>query len=146
MVGFSFPVEVVAPAEAGTASTGNLDTTGLGMPDDHKKFTLDDGVNAPTVFQLTGGDQSNDPGTVEVDLSGGNFPVGIRNAINGVGASLAITATVAAPFVNLVNDVPGAAGNKAISTTAPGLTVAGMSGGADPASGRRTAPFHFPTV
>lgn len=119
------------------AATGSITTVAGADLVDGETFTLDDGVNAPTVFEFDS-NASVTPGNVAVTFTGADSADDVRDAIlaavNGVGAGLAITAADGgAATVDLENDTPGAAGNVAISETVAnvGFVVAGMSGGAD---------------
>jgi len=108
---------------------------------DGETIVLDDGTNPAVTFEFDDGLGGGvTPGNVAVGFVPGDTASDIRDAlvtaINGVGAGLAITASPGPgsnPSVALVNDTPGVAGNVAITETVAdtGLTVAGMSGGAD---------------
>lgn len=119
---------------AGTvAATGTITAVdeGSGIADGDT-FTIGDGVRPPTVFEFE----------VAGGVTAGRVPVAIaaldtaatiapliRAAINGVGASLAVTAAVpVGAAVGLTNDALGAFGNVAITQTST-MTIVGMTGG-----------------
>ena len=64
---------------------------------DDETFTLNDGTNTPTVFQIKKAGGGADPGNVEIDLTGDVTASDVRDtvlgAINGVGATLLLTAS-----------------------------------------------------
>lgn len=98
-------------------------------------FTLDDGVNPPTVFEFDG-DASVSSGNVAVAFTLGDaatdMAAAIQAAINGVGAGLAITAgSPVGTVVPLTNGATGTVGNSAITHTVAnaGFIVRGMTGG-----------------
>lgn len=104
-------------------------------PPGGETFTLDDGVNSPTVFEFD--QDSSVVGTnVAITMTGtetvAQMAVLIRDAINGVGSFLNIVATldsVTVGKINLTNEVYGPASNVAIVETVAdaGFIVAGMS-------------------
>ncbi len=113
------------------AATGTFDLTTLNPPDVNKTFVLNDGIHAATTFEfLNGGPPS--AGHVGIDFSlavGGNMAQVAVNAINGVGATLQITAArVDDDHITFTNNVPGPAGNIPITTNSSGIFT-GMSGG-----------------
>jgi len=103
---------------------------------DGETFTLNDGVNAATVFEFNSGGGVTGA-HVAVAFTGGDSQATVRTAaiaaINGVGGGLRITASphTTAGVISLVNDVPGEAGNQTVSdTVADGaFTHTGMAGG-----------------
>lgn len=102
---------------------------------DGETFTLNDGVNAATVFEFNSGGGVTGA-NVAVPFTGGDSQATVRTAaitaINGVGGGLRITASPGATgVIALVNDIPGAPGNVTISdTVADGaFTHTGMAGG-----------------
>ena len=117
---------------------------------DGQTFTLNDGVNPPTVFcfKLNSAAFTCPVGQITLDFeaSGVNpdaeaVGVAVIDAINAVGSSLAITASKRSsnPWVRLVNDNFGGQGNVLLSDTVTntGWVMTGMSGGgaADCATG-----------
>jgi hypothetical protein len=126
--------DIVVPSALG--ATGTLSTDEKADFVDGQTFTLNDGTQAATVFEIdtTGGGVT--PGNVQVDISGDVSKDDVRDtiiaAINGVVATLLITASSGgAATVNLVNANPGTGGNVAIThnITAPEWSASGMSGG-----------------
>ncbi len=118
-------------------ATGQLTTDTKANFTDAQTFTLNDGTQAATVFEIdtTGGGVL--PGNVQVDISGDVTADDVRDtiiaAINGVGATLLITATNGgAATVSLQNNNNGTRGNVAIThnITAPAWAASGMSNGA----------------
>jgi cysteine-rich repeat protein len=111
------------------------------LVDETDTFTLDDGVNTPTVFEFdTAGDGCAAAGAECIDVSGVNSAPdvadAIATAINDVGGTLLITASVTGGTrVSLANDEPGAFGNQPITEDVADITfvVDGMDGalGAD---------------
>jgi hypothetical protein len=97
-------------------------------------FTIGDGVGVPTTFEFNSGAASLGHVRIAVSSSDSATQMASRivSAVNGT--SLGVTASsVGSDAVALVNDIPGSAGNVAITETVsdPGFTVVGMSGGAD---------------
>ena len=127
---------------AGVAATGSIAVVGGASLVDGQTFTLNDGVNAATVFEFDS-NASVTGGRVGVVFTGGDSAGTVRDAviaaINGVGAGLAITASPGtAAQVLLTNDALGAAGNVTISDTVvdAGFVPSGMSGGVTVSSPR----------
>lgn len=117
------------------AASGTINTVAGSALVDTETFTLDDGVNAPVVFEFDSGGGATG---VPVPFTGGDTATDIRDAIvtaiNGA-ASLDITASPGGPTqVLLVNDAVGTAGNVVITDTVAdaGFTTTGMAGGVDP--------------
>lgn len=115
-------------------STGSL--TAIVKEDlaDNNIFTLDDGVNPATVFEFNvSGSYTPTPTYIEIDISSTIDAIGvataIRNAINGVGAGLAITASGTGALVVLTNNAVGPYNIAITETVANTLTPIGMSGG-----------------
>jgi len=122
------------------AATGQIQAIPAADISDTETFTLDDGIHAARVFEfdktgaITGGQ-------VKVDISEAitaeEVALLIVNAINGVGPSiLRITASingVDATLVDLVHQVPGAAGNttSAEAVTDSDFTISDMEDGED---------------
>lgn len=104
---------------------------------DGETLTLDDGVNAATVFEFDVNGTGVSGGNVQVDISGATTAIDVaailHTAINGVGAGLAITSTnPGTGTLNLQNDATGSTGNVAIADTVADVdfTHTGMTGGA----------------
>jgi len=120
------------------AATGSIVAVAKASLIDGETFTLDDGTNPATVFEFDVDGGGVGVGNVAVDVSAittaAQVKTAIINAINGVGAGLAITASSGGTAtVALVNDVLGPSGNEAITETVAnsGFIVSGMSGGSD---------------
>ncbi len=129
---------IVVPASlfpATVAATGTITVVAGASLVDTETFTLDDGTNSATIFEFdSGGGVTGSH--VAVSFTGGSTAAQVRDAIisaiNGVGAGLAITASIGgAAIVRLLNDATGLAGNVTITETVSngGFVVAGMSGG-----------------
>ena len=123
---------------AGTnvAATGSITTVGGGLLIDGETFTLDDGVNAPTVFEFDLGGGGVGGGNVAVVYTAPDtadvVKATIIAAVNGVGAGLEITAgDGGVGLVTLTNDNIGGHGNQTVTETVAdaGFVVAGLSGG-----------------
>ncbi len=117
------------------AATGSITTVAGASLVDGETLTLDDGVNTPTVFEFDS-NAAVSPGNIAVTFVGGDTATQVRDAIiaavNGVGAGLAITASIGgASEVILTNDATGTVGNAAITDTVAnaGFVVVGMTGG-----------------
>jgi len=143
---------ITAIGDNAVAAAGSLTAVAKAAPlADGDNFTLDDGPNPPTVFefQVTGG-FTPVPGRVPIDIRmltlAPEIADAMRTAINGVGSGLKITADATGlALINLVNDVPGAAGNVAITESIVGATLSpvGMLGGLDATS---TSAFYAGTA
>jgi hypothetical protein len=118
------------------AATGLIECADPNAVTSGQTITIDDGVNPATIFEIRKSGAAA-PGHVLVTIGLTPTPASaaaaLLAAINGVGAGLAITASVGAlpEDVALVNDATGAAGNVAITHTAIGFLPSGMSGGTD---------------
>jgi len=131
---------ITAITDDAIAAAGSLLAVAKAAPlADGDNFTLDDGLNPATVFefQVTGG-FTPVPGRVPIDIQlltlAPEIGDAMRTAIAGVGASLRITPDATGlALINLTNDIPGAAGNVAITESIAGATLSpvGMTGGAD---------------
>ena len=124
---------------AGRHAVGYIDTVDYSLLIDGETITLNDGVNAPTVFEIDD-DASVSGGNIAIDISGSPGPdaIGVRDliisAVNGVGGTLLITASEGGDTrVNLVNDSPGSIGDVAILHTVAeaSFIVFGMNGDDD---------------
>lgn len=108
---------------------------------DGDTYTLVDGRNPPTTFELDD-DDIVAAGNVPLVFDSSMTEEEIRDVIiagtNGVGPSLRVSAFISPEspgvFVGLVHDDPGEIGNQPIieNVSDPGFTVQGMSGGAEP--------------
>lgn len=122
---------------AGTpvAATGSITTvTGANLVDG-ETFTINDGINAPTVFEFDSGGGVGG-GNIAVAFTGGDTADQVRDsiisAVTGVGATLLVTATNGgAATVTLTADLVGAHGNHLVTETVAnaGFVVSGLSGG-----------------
>lgn len=118
-------------------ATGTITCVAVANLIDGETVTLDDGVNAPVVFEFdvngTGVGGSNVQVDVSLDTSAIEVAATLHAAINGVGAGLAITSVDNLDgTLTLTNDAVGTAGNETITETVAdaGFTVTGMAGGA----------------
>jgi hypothetical protein len=118
-------------------ATGTITCVAVANLIDGETVTLDDGVNAPVVFEFdvngTGVDGSNVQVDVSLDTSAIEVAATLHAAINGVGAGLAITSVDNLDgTLTLTNDAVGTVGNEPITDTVAdaGFTVTGMTGGA----------------
>jgi len=127
---------------AGTpvAATGTMSVVTGAELLDTDYFTLNDGVNTPTVFEFDS-DSTVTPGRVGVTYTAGDTSAQVQasviSAINGVGTTLLITASAGTdPVVNLANDTAGAQGNATQSENVADtdFTLSNMTGGAGGAS------------
>lgn len=121
---------------AAVAATGSITAVAGSLLVDGETFTLNDGIHTPTVFEFDS-NAAVSPGNVAVTFTGGDsastVAAAILAAINGVGASLLITATSGGgALTNLTHDQKGTVGNHAVTETVSdvGFTVTGMTGGA----------------
>lgn len=126
--------DITVPASA--AATGSITTVSGANLNDGETFTLNDGINPPTVFEFDSGGGVTG-GNVAVPFTGGDadtvVAAAILSAINGVGATLFITASSGGGAVTaLTHDRGGTVGNRAILDTVAnaGFTTTGMTGGA----------------
>jgi Putative Ig domain len=124
-----------AVASTGTAATGSIQTVSGANLVDGETFTISDGTHAPTVFEFDS-DTSVSGANIRVSFNVGDTAVTIKGkiltAIDGIGASLNVTASSGNPaLVALINDNVSSAGNVPITETVtdPAFTVSGMSGG-----------------
>jgi hypothetical protein len=117
------------------AASGLITTVAGSLLVDGETFTLDDGVNPPSIFEFDsgGGVASGNVAVAFTSLdSVGTVRDAMISAINGVGAGLAITASIGGSTkVALVNGATGTVGNAAITETVAnaGFVVVGMTGG-----------------
>lgn len=123
--------------DGGVAATGTIEF--ICQPADGQTLTLDDGTNAPTVFEFDD-DASVGAGNVSVTI-GASFiatATALHTAINAVGAGLTVTsADDTAGTLTITNDAVGsaAAQNTPIVTTSHAVVLAGMLGGLEPGFG-----------
>lgn len=118
------------------AATGSITTVVGANLVDGETFTLNDGVNAPTVFEFDLGGGGVGGGNVAVVYTAPDTADQIRDAIisaiTGVGAGLEITGSIGgAGLVTLTNDNTGGHGNQTVTSTVAdgGWATAGLSGG-----------------
>jgi hypothetical protein len=126
--------DIVVPSALKAA--GQLTTDTKANFTDAQTFTLNDGTQAATVFEIDTDGGGVTPGNVQVDISGDVTADDVRDtiiaAVNGVGAGLLITASSGgAATVTLQNNNNGTRGNVAIThnITAPAWAASGMTGG-----------------
>lgn len=131
------PNNVLSIAFGGALSaTGTITVVPGANLIDTETFTLDDGVNPPTVFEFESGGGVT-PGNIAVTYTALDTLATVRSsviaAINGIAGGLLITAapSVTPGVITLTNDGVGAAGNQAITDTVAdvGFLVTGMLGG-----------------
>ena len=125
----------------GEYASGTITTVAGASLVDTETFTLSDGVNTPTVFEFDSGGGVT-VGNVAVPFTALDTATQVRDAIitaiNGVGATLLITASSGgAALVNLVNETQGTVGNTLSSDTVvnAGFVVTNMTGGLDQTAG-----------
>lgn len=119
-----------------TAALGSITTVAVANLVDGEKFTLNDGIHPPVVFEFDVAGDGVTVGNVIVDVSllitADDVRDAIIAAVNGVGATLRMTATNGgAATVTLTQDDKGTQGNTAQSDTVldPGFIVTAMTGG-----------------
>jgi len=103
---------------------------------DGETFTLNDGVNTPTTFEFDK-DDTFTMGNVQVNIGATPAPSAstVRSivvaAINGVGATLEITASGTSAVVNLTHDRFSTIGNQALTETVADqdFSISNMTGG-----------------
>ena len=143
------------------ASFARLVTPGPGSLVDGETFTLDDGVNTPTVFEFDTVPNGVGGGNVAVDISAavdeGDVRDAIIAAVNGVGAGLAISAEPTftcdgdpggVAVVHLKNDAGGVAGNTTSSETVTNgnFTLEDMHGGTASGGAGSEGVYHVLTT
>lgn len=116
LCGVQVLANIAVPAAA--AASGSIVAVPKANLIDGETFTLDDGVNPPTVFELDVDGLGVGGGNVAVDVSPDTTDVEVAtrmvSAINGVGAGLALTASNAggtSATVTITNDQSGTVGN-----------------------------------
>jgi hypothetical protein len=121
---------------ASVAATGTITAVAGASLVDGETFTINDGINTPTVFEFDSGGGVGG-GNVAVTFTGGDsastVAASILAAINGVGATLLVTASSGGGAVtNVTHDRGGTVGNNAITETVAnaGFIVTGLTGGA----------------
>jgi hypothetical protein len=127
----------VVSGTSGLVATGTITTLPAASILDTETFTINDGTNAPVVFEFDK-NGSITPGNTAVNIAAAVTTSDVRDAIisavNGVGSALFVTASDGGTStVNLVNDQKGSVGNQTITETVfnAGFIVTGMSGGAN---------------
>jgi len=117
-----------------THASGFLFAVDAAQLADGQIFTIDDGINGPTVFEF---DTDGSATGVAIDISvatGATTQLEVRDAIvgaiNGEPGTLLVTAASngTSPFISLTHDQITTAGNQAITTNSA-IGVFGMSGG-----------------
>ena len=106
---------------------------------DGQTFTIDDGTNAASVFEMDVDGGGVSPGNVQVDVSAiaaddtTALATAIETAINGIAGTLTVTATAVGAKVSLVADTSDATHNVKITQSAAAIAfqIEGMAGGAD---------------
>lgn len=127
--------DVTVPAAA--FATGTIVVVaGSALVDGTDTFTINDGVNTPTVFEFDSGGGVGG-GNVAVPFTGGDSAATVKasviSAINGVGSTLRVTASDGGgSTVNLTADIAGTNANRAVTETVAdgGFSVTGLTGGA----------------
>ena len=125
----------IAYTGAGTQATGTITAVAEALLVDGETFTLDDGVNAPTVFEIDvggGGVAGTNVAVVIVAMDADTaVAIAIAAAINSVTTTLLITAATPTTAVVSLTNVNAGAYNTAITDTVvdAGFIVTGMSGG-----------------
>lgn len=114
----------VAGVSTGTVGIVDGDTVTISDGDQQKTFEFD------TDASVLGGNVQVD---ISVAVTADDVAGLLHTAVNGVGAGLLVTSTLAAPVLNLLNDTGTAAGAVAITSavTDPDFTHTGMMGGDD---------------
>lgn len=126
-------------------ATGSIVAVGPTDLRDAETLTLDDGLNPALTFEFDKNGQVA-ASRVRIDIANLSDPNGegvagaIALAINGVGASLRITAESSSDQVLLAHELDGSFGNRPISETVgnAGFGVFGMSGGSGRDCGQGT--------
>jgi phage tail-like protein len=120
---------------AGTKASGSITVVLPSLLVDGETFTLDDGLNTPTIFEFDDNAVVT-PGSVGIDLTVITTLSEVRDriilAINSVGNLLRIgAASGGVSLINLTHDIVGTIGNNAVveSVADPGFVVVGLSGG-----------------
>ncbi len=123
--------------QTATPAIGSITAVSSSNLNNGETLTISDGVHTPVVFEFNSGAPTD---TTHVQISPGNntssnMATKITNAINAIGAGLAISAVVnsAKPSqVLLTNGSSGSAGNVKLKATVTNTSfvVVGMSGGA----------------
>jgi hypothetical protein len=126
--------DVTIPASV--SATGTITAVAGASLVDGETFTINDGINTPTVFEFDSGGGVGG-GNIAVTFTGGDsastVAASILAAINGVGATLLVTASSGGGAVtNLTHDRGGTVGNRAVTETVAnaGFIVTGLTGGA----------------
>jgi len=136
----------------GVAATGSITTVAGSALVDTETFTLNDGVNTPTVFEFDSGGGVTG-GHTAVTFTGGMTADQVRDAIisavNGVTTTLLITASSGgAATVTLTHDRKGTVGNRTLSETVAdaGFVITNMTGGAGDKVTLSVSASETPTV
>jgi len=139
-VAAGLPSDFVFEFPAGTPAIGSIETIPAASLLDGETFTLDDGVNPPTIFEFDT-NFSVTPGNVAVDISAAVTAIDVASAmvsaINGVGGTLNLTAgnvLGSSSTVTITNGQRGTAGNVTdwLDTVADsGFAITQPEGGTD---------------
>lgn len=124
----------VAGGTAAVAATGQIEAVESAALTDAESFVLDDGVNPAITFEFDNdGSVVPTPTLIAINFvaaqTAATVATNIAAAINGVGATLAITAVATGSVVALTNDATGVAGNVNIINNTV-MDITGMAGGA----------------
>ena len=137
----SLPPQFVFEFPAGVQSVGGITAIAKSLIFDGETFTLDDGVNSPTVFEFDTVPDGASGSHVAVDISSASSAIAVATAIvgaiNSVGGTLNLTADNSggtSSEIIVTNGLDGVAGNVTWSDTVsnPGFIITQPTGGADP--------------
>lgn len=139
-VAAGLPVDFVFAFPAGTQAVGSIQTIPASSIADGETFTLDDGVNPPTIFEFdTNGSVL--PGNVAVNILAAITAIDVAtamvSAINGVGGSLNLSAgnvIGSSSVVTITNGQIGVIGNVtdwSDTVVDPGFAITQPTGGID---------------
>jgi hypothetical protein len=119
------------------AASGTITALAKASITDGQTFTLDDGINTPTVFEFDLPPDGVSGGNTVVDISGDTTDIEVAtsmvSAINGVGATLLWTASNAggtSATVTLTHDHEGTIGNGTLFSTTTSMSLVQPTGGA----------------
>ena len=124
----------IAYTSTGTQATGSITAVAEASLVDGETFTLDDGVNAPTVFEIDVGGGGVVAGNVAVVIAAMDadtvVAAAILAAINSVTTLLITGSALVGALIPLTNVGPGAFNTAIVTTVADaGFLLVGMSGG-----------------
>jgi hypothetical protein len=122
---------------AAVKASGTITAIAKASITDGQTFTLDDGINTPTVFEFDLPPDGVSGGNTVVDVSADTTDIEVAtrmvSAINGVGASLLWTASNAggtSATVTLTHDHEGTIGNGTLFATTTSMSLVQPTGGA----------------